>query len=245
MAVNMEEANQLRARIAALVSQGLEPNEISAQTGCALSTVYKVLRAPGPDRRVLRRAPGNRTGAGTIAAITTLASADPGRSAATIRAMLAREQALVAADEAETPGGEAGPVPSRSTIGRHMRSGRADGTIAPRARRAGAALALRVYAVPGWDAYSLASSVEPTSLAGEIAVLRAMLIEDLARVRDDQLTLPDRPQVKSHALGVIAALIAAVKALPRGSADVPGVIEEIVRLGAEKTGWVAPTPSDG
>src|SRR5437660_626862 len=81
IAVNMDEANGLRARIATLVSQGLEPNEISAQTGCSLSTVYKVLRAPGPDRRVLRRAPGNRTGTDTVAAIATLASADPGRSA--------------------------------------------------------------------------------------------------------------------------------------------------------------------
>jgi hypothetical protein len=76
MAVTKEEANRLRATIVELASRGLGRREIARLAGCALSTVYRVLGAPGPDRR----------GAGGGANRCPLPEGEgPGRTAASAR----------------------------------------------------------------------------------------------------------------------------------------------------------------
>jgi transposase len=122
--MRMSEANELRARIAALEATGLKPREIARQVGCALSTVYKARQRPGPDRRALWDRPANRVDATMAAEVLALAAEDPTRRARAIQAILARAREAELADAAAgggaeaigAPGAAAGPAGAAATV---------------------------------------------------------------------------------------------------------------------------------
>src|SRR5688572_30249593 len=158
------DANALRATIRQLDAQHVPPAEIAAHAGCALSTVYKVLKAPGDDARAAPAKHLPTVPADVAGLIQTLTRLDPTLSAADVRQLLVRR-----AEDGDT----ALPIPSESTVTRVMRQLRARPLDATRPAEP---VVVRVLP-PMLDAYDCYRAADDRhhSLYAEIGLIRSFL----------------------------------------------------------------------
>jgi hypothetical protein len=130
--MNAQSANALRQQVVNLDLAGCPPREIAERAGCALSTVYKVLNDPHPDRRLRRPDRDDPDDDGpptippgvppqTVAAVRLLHAADPDRSAAEVYDILAEHHHPRDPD----------PLPSPRTVARLLRAIRAEAAAGP------------------------------------------------------------------------------------------------------------------